>query len=346
MKKSSISWAVKQFKRMYENGKISFDYPIQRQGGQWDTLQKSLLIHSLADDYPIPPFYSTVSKEIVNEKEVDVYYIMDGKQRLTNVFDYINNVYPLHEETPSAVIEDETHELAGKYFDELSDEARDQIQSYMLLNYKMDDVTDEEIEDLFFRLNNGTPLTKQQKAKAKMGTAWAKQIKSLVEHPLMNKAPFTKLQIQKADHETALLQTMMILDESYTWKSISSNDVFEYTKTFKEDQNNKMSLVTTLEIAMDFLNDSIDTNEKVLLKKIHFPILLITANKALTDGIGVEQFTDWMEEFKLSLKEKNSIPTDYKEFSGSGSVKKEKTLGRISEMEKHLNNYFQHLVKN
>lgn len=340
VKKASISWPVKQFKRMYENGKLSFDYPIQRQGGQWDHLQKSLLIHSLADDFPVPPFYSTVEKIVLNEKEVDVYFILDGKQRLTNVFDYINLQYPLHIETPDAEIEDETFQLSGKYYNELDEVVQDQIISYSLLNYKMDDVTDEEIEDLFYRLNNGTPLTKQQKAKAKMGTEWAKEIQGLVEHPLMNKAAFTALQLQKADHETTILQTMMLLDENHELKSISSNDVFEYTKTFKEDAENKKALVTELELVMDYLNDGIEVREGTLLKKIHFPMLLITAQKALQTSVNVYQFYEWMEDFKMALKGKSELETPYKEFGGQGSVKKDKTLGRVREMKTHFDKYF------
>lgn len=340
MKKSSISWPVKQFKRMFENSKLSFDYPIQRQGGQWDHLQQSLLIHSLADDYPVPPFYSIVEKKLMGDKEVDVYFILDGKQRLTTVFDYINLQYPLHLETPNAEIMDDYYQLEGKYFNELDEVVQDQILSYSLLNYKMDDTNDLQIEDLFFRLNNGTPLTKQQKSKAKMGTAWAKEIKILVDHPLMQKAPFTALQIKKADHEIALLQSMMLLDGKHELKSISSNDVFEYTKTFKQDEQNKTSIITTLSMSMDYVNDAIEKKEGILLKKIHFPMILLTGLKALNNNINVFQFYDWMEEFKVSLKGKGDFQTDYKEYSGAGSVKKEKTLGRIREMDKHFNNYF------
>jgi hypothetical protein len=94
--------------RMYEKGNISFDYPIQRQADQWDHLQKSLLIHSIIEDYPIPALYTTVQEKI--------YQVLDGKQRLTTILDYINDQYPLHPDTPIAVIEDEKYNLTGKVF--------------------------------------------------------------------------------------------------------------------------------------------------------------------------------------------------------------------------------------
>jgi hypothetical protein len=333
MKKSAISWNVKQFNRMYQNGKISFDYPIQREGGQWDHLQKSLLIHSLADDFPVPSLY-TISEE-------KVYFVLDGKQRLTSIIEFLNDEYPLHEETPSAEVEEETFELAGKLFSELDEIVQDQIQSFMLLNYKLDDTTDEQIEDLFYRLNNGTPLTKQQKAKAKMGTEWANKIKDLVNHPLMQeKASFTKLQLRKADNETAILQTMMLLDPEHSLKSISSNDVFKYTQEFKEDADNKDKLVSNIKEYMDYLEEALDKKETVLLKKVNFPMTFLTVKRAIELEVAALDFGDWISEFKNALKGKGDTTTDYKDFSGAGSVKREKTIGRANSMKCHFEEYF------
>ena len=333
MKKSSISWSVKQFNKMFNKETISFDYPIQRAGEQWDLWQKSDLIHSLADDYPVPPIYSI--------KEEDVYFILDGKQRLTTIFDFVNNVYALHEDTEPVTIDGKEYVLAEHIFEELHEEVQDKIHDYMILNYKLDEYTDEEIERLFFKLNNGTPLSKQQKAKSKMGTEWAKRIKIVMEHEFMkNKASFSMAQLKKADDETAFLQTMMLMDDNHELKSISSNHVFEYTQTFKEDEENKIQIVDKLVKVMDYLNEAYEEQEKVLSKKVNFPMLLLTAKTAMDKGITVLEFKHWTDEFKNALKGKSEIETDYKEFGGAGSVKKEKALGRVREMQKHFDSYF------
>lgn len=341
MKKSSLSWSVKQLVKMIEKGTISFDYPIQRQGGQWGLEQKSLLIHSLADDYPVPALYA-ITQEIDDKT---VYYILDGKQRLTNIFEFIQNEYSLHKDTPSVEIDGVEYELAEKKFEELPEDVQDQILSYSLLIYKMDEATDEEIEDLFYRLNNGVPLTKVQQSKAKMGVEWAEKIKELVNHPMMQKASFTELQKRKADHEVAILQTMMLLDDNYYWKSISSNEVFEYSQTFKGDSN-KDNVMSFVKEAMDYIDKAIKKEEKVLLKKVHFPMLCITALKAKELNVSPEIFAQWMEEFKLALKGKSSIKTEYKNYAGAGSVKKEKATKRIDEMLNHLERYLEQMGSN
>lgn len=343
MKSLDIKWTVKKFRQELKRGNVDFNYPIQRKGGQWDLLQKSLLIHTLAGGYPLPAFYSIAERveEEVNGKikKRTVYRILDGKQRFTNIDSFMIGDYPLHEDTPDVIIDDEKFELAGKFYGDLPREVIDEIENFQLLAYKLEDATDEQIEDVFFRLNNGSPLSKQQKAKSKMGTVWAGKIKSLVEHPLMlEKASFTALQLRKADDETAVLQTMMLIDDNYEVRSISSNDVFDYAQTFK-GQDDKDVLVDKVKNAMDYLDKAFEGKENVLLKKVHFPMTIITAITAMEMGVHPTKFSDWKEEFKKALKLKSDIKTNYKSYGGAGSVKKPKAEGRINEMKKHLEKY-------
>jgi len=344
MKKLKLEWTVKQFFGQLKKGAVSFNYPIQRAGGQWDLLQKSVLIHSLTGDYPVPPLYAIAEDEITEvngkDKKKTTYFVLDGKQRLTNIRDFVEGVYALHADTPSVEIDGETFELGGKWYDELEQVTKDAIQDFGLLIYKLEDATDEEIEEVFYRLNNGTPLSKQQKAKAKMGTEWAMKIQELVQHDLMKeKTSFTELQIRKADDETALLQTMMIMDENYDWKNISSNEVFDYAQTFRDDMT-KDKLVSEVANIMDYLDKAFEDKEATLLKKVHFPMTLLTARKAMALDIHPTRFSDWKEEFKLALKRKSEYTTNYKNFGGAGSVKKEKTNGRVNAMHAHLDAYF------
>lgn len=340
MKKSSMSWSVKQVSKMIEKGTINFDYPIQRTGNQWDLLQKSLLIHSLAEDFPVPSLYTITEEKEIEGKKKNIYYILDGKQRLTNIKNFLQNDYILHEDTPDAEIDGEKYKLASKSYDDLDEEVRDKIDSFMIQIYKLEETTDEQIEELFFRLNNGTPLSKQQKAKAKMGMDWAIKIKDLTNHELMrDKASFTELQKRKADDETVILQTMMLLDEEYDLKSISSNDVFKYAQTLR-DNKEKFEIIDQVKKAMDYLNTAFEEKESVLLKKIHFPMTLLTALKAIELEIHPMKFSDWKDEFKRAIKGKSELKTKYRNYSGAGSVKKEKVYGRVEEMQKHMETYF------
>lgn len=346
MKKSKVEWTAKRIVKDIKNGVINFDYPIQREGGQWDNMQQSLLIHSIASDYPVPNIYAITETVDVNGKKKMIYQVLDGKQRLTNIADFVNDKYALNESTPKVVIDDREYEVAGKFFSELDEEVQDAINDFQLTFYKLEDFDDEEIEDLFFRLNNGTPLSKQQQAKGKMGIEWARKIKELVEHSFMkDKSSFTALQIRKADNETALVQSMMLLDNEHELKSISSNDVFKYTLEFKGDDSHKSKLVKEVKDTLDYLDKAFEVQESALLKKVHFPMVIVNANYAMKKGIAPEKFSVWAEDFKKVLRDKKKdrpvIESDYKRYGGAGSVKKDKVLGRVNAMREHMDKFFE-----
>lgn len=332
MKVSSVSWTIKQFKTMVEKGTISFDYPIQRSGDQWDQMQKSLLIHSICDGYPIPPLYALIVDK--------VYYILDGKQRLTNIIDYINNIYETHEDTPSCHIFDEGFSIDERLFSEQREEVQDEILSFSLTVRKIDEANDEEIEEMFYRLNNGTPLTKQHKAKAKMGKEWASKMTEITKHPTMELAAFTGNQKKRSDDETAVLQTMMYLDGDCENKGFSNNDAFLYTQTFKEDGEGAGKGYDKVIEGLDYIGEAISTKETLLLRKVHFPMTVLTALHAKNNDVSPEQFAEWKEVFKAALKDEDDTTTDYKDFGGAGSVKRDKFEGRVNSMITHFNKYF------
>lgn len=346
MKKSSLNFSVKQFSTMVTGGTISFDYPIQRAGGQWDDAQKSLLIHSLLADFPVPAIYSVTEKAVINDKEKNVYYVLDGKQRLTNITDFISDKFKLYDEFPKVMIDDgieeKEYDIAEMSFSEMPEPVQDKLLSFSLQIYKLEDTTDEEIEELFFRLNNGTPLTKQQKARAKMGADTAQKVKSLTEHPFMKKnAHFTPSQIKRAFDEATLIQSMMLLDDNHEFKSLSSNHTFDYSLLLKEEES--QDVFDTIEIVFDYMHEAYgEETNKTFLKKVFIPLIAVTAKEAIDKGLSAEQFKAWVEAFGDSYNNvEGSIPTRYKVFAGAGSAKKHMVEGRLNEMKLHFEKWLE-----
>ena len=344
LKTSQVSWNPKNIQRLSETEQINFNYPIQRAGGQWDSLQKSLLIHSIAGDYPIPAIL------VLKDEGVD--YILDGKQRASNIVDFIRgvknpetgeyppNAFKLHEETPPVKLNgyEEEFEVAGKYFDELPEEVQNEIAGKALNITRLEDATDSEIEELFYRWNNGTPLTKQQKARAKMGVANASVISELLKHPfIQEKASFTALQRRRSDDEAVILQTMMLLDETYEIESFVADKILKYAT----DMHDKDVTAITSQVrdALDYAEMSI-VNTLPLLKKVHLPTFLLVAKKALEEDVQSEVFNAWAEDFGKAINArtitKALVKTDYKKYTGAGSVKKAMVLGRKESMLAHF----------
>ncbi|CAI6330461.1 GmrSD restriction endonuclease domain-containing protein [Bacillus subtilis] len=358
------SFTVRQLIAMMNKGTLLVDYPIQRPGGQWKNLASSYLMHTAAAQYPIPPMYMLgEKKEVTVQKKgkevlemVTFRHVLDGKQRITNFYNFVNNGFKLHKDTPTVDIEGQEYELAGKTFDELDEEVQEMILSLNILCYTIDGETadDDEISDLFYRMNNGAPLSIQQKSKALMGVEWAEIINDLGEHPLIhNLSAFSKAQIRSEAHHSSLIQTMMMLDENegnYEFKDATQNSLSEYAKTFKDHSDEKMLLVERVREAMDYLLEVLDKKEKFMLKKVHFPMTLITALEAKKMKINGDNFYEWMNTFKNTVDPKSQmeinefeddfIKTDYLEYSGRGTTDKKKVIGRMTEMIKHMKTYF------
>ena len=338
MIKTTLNWTIKNLKSMHDSKEtLNFDHPIQRQSAQWTNLQQSLLVHSILANYPVPAVYveKTDSAETDDKgKAIYKYSVLDGKQRMTTVFSFINGEYALNEETPAAEIEGETYTLAGRTFEELDEDVRQELLRFKFSIFAFEDATDDEIEEIFFRLNNSTPLSKPQKARPLMGTENARFINSILTGSFFTeKCNFSKLQFRKSDDMCTLLQSMMLLDHKYNnyeYASISADEVMKYSAAIKGNYSEEQKDLL-LEI-IDYLDDAFDEKEK-LLKKINVPMVVIMADIAIKEEIEPNEFHDWFLYFFVSCK-------DYSQYCSSGSIKKEKVLGRLTTMEAHFTKHF------
>lgn len=345
MIKTNLNWTIKNLKAMYdEKHTLRMDHVIQRQSGQWDgdKLKKSLLIHSILANYPIPPLYCL--KEPVNDKDYS-YSVLDGKQRLTTIFDYIDGKYALDEETPGVIIDDVTYGLGNKYFTDLDIECQQELLRFKFTIYGFEDADDDLIEEIFFRLNNSTPLSKPQKSMALTGVQNAAFIKSILSDKFFSEiCKFSTLQRRKSDDMCTLLQSMMLLDNryyGYEYSSLSANEVMNYAAYIKNNYSDEQK--ERLYDIIDYLERAFPEQEK-MLKKINIPMIILAANIAMGKDynatkniyrVGAMYFRQWFSYFF------NECYEEYKQYCSSGSTKKEKTLKRIEVMETSLIDYFE-----
>lgn len=339
MIRTTLNWTVKNLKTMHdEKATLSFNHPIQRQSAQWSNEQQSLLIHSMLDNFPVPAVYIHKTESV----EMDVkgrhnygYSVLDGKQRMKTVFSYIDGEFALADDTPDVTIENTVYEIAGKFFDDLDEDVQQEILRFKFNIQAFEDVTDETIEEIFFRLNNSTPLTKPQKAKPLMGVNNSIFVNQILESRFFKeKCNFTKRQLTQSAHLCTLLQGMMLLDNKYRgydFPNISDDEAMVYSKwingNYPDDCRCRLKKIVA------FLDNLFYMKEKNL-RKINIPILFLMADKALSLSISGTSFRCWYNNFFENHKD------EYNQYCSSGSIKKEKTIGRIEVMEKYFDDYF------
>jgi hypothetical protein len=123
----------------------------------WSKAAQIALIDTILRNIPIPKIYI---KSIIR-KEQTYRVVIDGQQRLTAILDFIENKLKLKSPHISFV------EYNGMTFSELPEETRNRILSYNIDFNEIFNPTDEELRDLYARVNKYTvQLNKQELRRA------------------------------------------------------------------------------------------------------------------------------------------------------------------------------------
>jgi hypothetical protein len=142
--------------------KFSIAPPYQRQQ-IWPLIWCQQLMDSIFQGDPIGRFEG---HEVVNGKGEKLWIIDDGHQRLTTIYDFLDNKFPtmtleqkLHAEpgTCTAPVE------PGTYFDDLSVTARNTLLNYQIQIDRVRDMTDAQRIERFLRIQNQAPLSSAER---------------------------------------------------------------------------------------------------------------------------------------------------------------------------------------
>ena len=146
----------------------------------WTRPQKQLLIDTILQDLDIPKLYwhKTGSNP-------DMYAVVDGQQRLRAIWGFQVGEYALAKDSDAI----NGHEVARKKYEEVPDELRIRFDTYALDVVILTDCDEEEVRDMFLRLQNGTTLKAQEKRNAMSGKM-RDFVKTLAEHAFLNSVGF------------------------------------------------------------------------------------------------------------------------------------------------------------
>lgn len=321
---------VKTFTERYEKQKLNFDFTIQRDGGQWNSEQQNLLVHSILVGMIVPALYFI--KEENNNGEV--WTVIDGKQRLSTLMAFYNNEFKLSKDTDNITIGDKEYIIAGLKYKDLPEILQERFTMYPFDIVYLRGYTDEEIEEQFYRLNNGSIFTKQQKAVVQLGTELASKINEIEKHPFWERVNISKSQRKHGVVKETILKCLMLLS-GYNYAHFGACEVVKFAKFFSKNYDDKqLEYFTDI---LDKLNDNIvDTDENnKLLKPINIPAIVMNADfcdENDVSDVDYEKFiTDW---FETGCK-----GNEYLECCGSGSTHKAKVEGRVKAMNDFLLNF-------
>jgi len=195
----------------------------------WSRKAKQYLIDTILRDLDIGRIWVRVDGE--------KYFIVDGQQRLDAIWKFADNKFPLSEEYSS--------HLGGKYYRDLPLDVKERFDEYNVAMVYLLNMEDEEIRDIYRRINSGVPLNTAEKLNALPGDI-VFTMRKLAKHAYFREVcQLTKLKRYRAYHVVA--QIMLLTKQGIT--DISPKylfDFFDQQRNLSVDSGTYKQIVSVL----------------------------------------------------------------------------------------------------
>src|SRR5437764_667186 len=148
---STRTYSVRDFEQWNEQGELTLAPKFQRRD-VWAPKAKSYLIDTIVRGKPIPKLYMRQSVAPTGRRTTRE--IVDGQQRLRTVLHYIDDGFRISKA--------HNREFGGKFFSQLDEETQKDILKYEFGVDLLQDMPDNEVYDLFARINTYAEKLKPQ----------------------------------------------------------------------------------------------------------------------------------------------------------------------------------------
>ena len=158
MKRQTSEWTVRMLADL--RGRINTEAEYQR-GEVWSEPQQQLLIDSILRGFDLPKIFL---RRLQNGPDL-LFEVVDGVQRLTSIWRFLSDEYPL----PRSYLYPDFGQVGGKSWSELPLDTKDRLQFTKITVTELEDTNEDEIRELFQRLQQGEPLSAAERRNAMLG---------------------------------------------------------------------------------------------------------------------------------------------------------------------------------
>lgn len=297
-----------------EEGVYDFSHPLQRQEGQWTRYMQSLEIDSLLRAWSINLIYVW--------KKGNKKYVIEGKQRITNLLSYKNDKFSLSKKLKPVEINGTVYEIAGKKFSKL-----DEAVQYKLLNaemhfFVMSECTEEEVREMFIRLNSGKPLNRAQKLVGIMDYSVSENLQKIMQHPFWAKTGITAGDI-KTDNIRKVACQILMLVSGYEFTAFDQGNIEKYVEELNADVDHSIELINHVVEVLDRMDEKIEGRIDKM-KKLSVPMAVGAMNLVFGDEEKENAYLEKMQNFFADFENQK----EYLQYCGRSTNTGENVKGR------------------
>jgi hypothetical protein len=211
----TIAW----FHDLFKRGLLDLDPPYQRRS-VWNQAYKDAFIDTILIEYPSPAIF--LYEEISPEGQSKM-HVVDGKQRLTSIFDFVAGRFPISENA-------QLSQLRGKYFEQLPADVKTSFWTYEFSVEYLPTNEEALINGIFERINKNTAkLTRQELRHARFSGLFitaAEQLSDWMARQFPENFPRFDSQSRKQMKDVELVASLLLLIEEGT-SGYSQDDLDE-----------------------------------------------------------------------------------------------------------------------
>ncbi|HCT5584380.1 TPA: DUF262 domain-containing protein [Enterobacter kobei] len=295
-----ITW----FLDLYDSEKIDLDPPYQRRS-VWTRKDKQYFLDTIFKQYPCPAVFLHKTQD---DKGRATYHVVDGKQRLQTIFDFVNNKIPLGQD-----IGDER--LNGKRWKQIEDpDLKKSFWDYVLPVDLLTTVDKTVVDNIFDRLNrNSRKLERQELRHAKYDGWFIKLVETAAELPFLKTIGVVTTGRAKRMKDVQFISELALaminndvcgfdqdeLDAVYAKYDNSDDEELDFN--YEEFEGQFYKLISLLE-RINEVNNVIKENARLhILYSIFTYLALTKREQILHDEFDVEEFSNKLKDFLLAV---------------------------------------------
>lgn len=357
-KTKDTSLAVSAISKKLRKHQIKDDHPLQRSSGQWKASDKSELISDILQGRALTQII--ISEEI--KEGITMHWLIDGKQRCTNIDDFINDgfaiskniqIYNIQYQTDKMdedgtvvfnedgfpLTENKMFDIRGKKFSQLPEELRDKFLEYQVPVMMNLNCTKKEIAYDIARFNRCRPMNVAQNGWTGIDEDFAEYIDKILKMPFFQDGAENS-SYRESNNRSGMMRRMIV-------ESIMVSDFLDdFNKDFKKicrylseeaNDSNFIEFYELIERLNTVANEEVSELFNIKDSFLWFGLFSRFSRLGMED----RRFVDFLTEFTRSLHGKKVGGESFDDMNEKSTKDKTIVVKKINLLETLMNEYFQ-----